>query len=346
MKRVMIVTNSLTGGGAERSMNLVSNELTSRGWPIALVPINSSEPDLVTPTCEVFPLNRQWRGSVFNTLSSIVKFNRLVRSWKPDVIVLNCDLPELFGALLLEKKLLVVVEHSNIAWAKREGFGKLVRTILSRRRVVWVAVSSHLRIWPNGSSPQTVLQNPLTPSLESMNILAVSAHVKRLVFVGRLTPEKQPARTLEISERSNFDVVIMGDGIMREPLQAEVEARGLNVSFSGQTRDPWSHVQSGDLLIVPSASEGDGLVVIEGMQRRIPLLLSDIPDFRRFGLPDRNYCLSVDDFVTRIEEYRDDLTSLIVPGEISNSILASRSLNVVGNSWERFLETNSMVRPI
>ena len=76
------------------------------------------------------------------------------------------------------------------------------------------------------------------------------------------------------------------------------------------------------------------------------MLLSDIPDFRRFRLPDRNYCLSVDDFTTRIEEYRDDLTSLIVPGEISNSILASRSLNVVGDSWERFLETNSMVRPI
>lgn len=346
MKRVMIVTNSLTGGGAERSMNLVSNELTKRGWPIALVPINSSEPDLVIPICEVFPLQRQWRGSVFNTFSAIVKFNRLVRSWKPDVIVLNCDLPELFGTLLAAKKSLVVVEHSNIAWTNRVGLGKTVRKILVRRRAVWVSVSSHLRIWPHGSSPLRVLQNPLTPSIGSINILDESAPLKRLVFIGRLTPEKRPDQMLEISESGGFEVAIMGDGIMRESLQAEAEARNLDVSFRGQTRDPWSQVQSGDLLIVPSKSEGDGLVVIEGMQRRIPLLLSDIPDFRRFDLPDRNYCLSADDFISRIEEYRGDLASLVIPDEISNAILASRSLNVVGDAWEKFLETHSMVRPI
>lgn len=337
MQRVMIVTNSLTGGGAERSMNLVSNELTKRGWPIALVPINSSEPDLIAPTCEIFATNRQWRGSLFGTISALVKFNRAVYSWKPNVIILNTDLPELFGALLFRKQVLVVVEHSSTPWINRVRLGKVVRRILSRRGALWVAVSSHLQIWPTRQSPLAVLQNPLTVSGESTS-MAIGLYLRRLVFIGRLSPEKRPDILLSIGAGVGTDIEIIGDGLMRETLQEVAKVEKLKVEFTRQVRDPWSHVGSGDLLIVPSAYEGDGLVVIEGMQHGIPMLLSDIPDFRRFALPERNYCQNVDDFVERIHQYRDDLGSLIIPENICRSLLASRSLESVGDTWESFLD--------
>lgn len=339
MKRVMFVTNSLTGGGAERSMNLVSNELTKRGWSIALIPINAGEADLVTPTCEVFPLNRHWQGNIFNTFSAIQKFNKVVKSWKPDVLVLNCDLPELFGALLTRRQQIVVVEHSNLAWSQRVRLGKLVRKILSRRKAVWVAVSSHLGIWPDGHVPRAVLQNPLTSSTRPTRTVDTSSILKRLVFLGRLSPEKRPKLLLEIGDQSGFEVEIIGDGFLKKQLQDEVIQRDLNVTFSGYVHDPWSHFQPGDLLIVPSASEGDGLVVIEGMSRGIPMLLSDIADFRRFGLPDEHYCQSVEDFIARINQHLHDLDALVVPEELKGSIIASRSLEGVGNSWEKFMNS-------
>lgn len=340
MQRIMIVTNSLTGGGAERSMNLVSNELMKRGWHVALIPINLSESDLITPTCEVFPLNREWRGSIFNTLAAIIKFNKVVRSWKPDVVILNCDLPEFFGAFLLHKQAIVVVEHINFPWLNRVQFGKVVRKILSARGAVWVAVSSHLGIWPSGELPHAVLQNPLTPSIESIHLEATTSHLRRLVYIGRLSGfQKQPEQMLKMAELADIDVEMIGDGLMREALQKEATAKKLSVKFSGQIKDPWSHVHSGDLLVVPSAYEGDGLVVIEGMKRGVPMLLSDIPDFRRFDFPDRNYCKNVGDFATRIDLYRDHLDSLIVPEETSSSILSSRSLEVVGDTWEEFLNS-------
>lgn len=337
MQRVMFVTNSLTGGGAERSMNLVSNELTKRGWPIALVPINASEADLVTPACEIFPLNRHWQGNIFNTSSAILKFNKVVKSWKPDVIVLNCDLPELFGVFLNRRLKIVVVEHSNLAWSQRVRLGKLVRKILSRRKAVWVAVSSHLRIWPDGHVPRAVLQNPLTPSTRATRADHASSILKRLVFLGRLSPEKRPELLLEIGDQSGFEVEIIGDGFLKKQLQDEATKRNLKVTFSGYVHNPWSHFQPGDLLIVPSASEGDGLVVIEGMELRIPMLLSDIADFRRFGFPDLNYCNEANEFVARANQYQTKLNLLIVPEDIRNMMLASRSLGHVGDMWEEFL---------
>lgn len=335
----MIVTNSLTGGGAERSMNLVSNELTKRGWPVGLVPINSSEPDLIIPACEVFPLSRQWRGSALSTFLAIIKFNRVVNKWKPDLIVLNTDLPELFGALLFSRQqTLIVVQHSNLAWANRIRFGKVIRKILSLRSSVWVAVSSHLRIWPTGQSPRAILQNPLTPSIETIGEMKAS-HLRRLIYIGRLSLEKRPDQILKIGEQTGIDVEIVGDGEMRESLQDEATRKKLRVAFKGYVRDPWSLVQSGDLLVIPSASEGDGLVVIEGLKRKMPMLLSDIADFRRFEFPEKNYCKKVNDFVERITLYSEELDSLVVPEDRSKSILVSRSLENVVISWENLFNS-------
>ena len=336
----MVVTNSLTGGGAERSMNIVCNELTRRGWPIALVPINSSEADLVEPICEVFPLDRQWRGSILNTLSSIAKFNKVVHAWKPDLLVLNCDLPELFGALLLSKQKMVVIEHINHPWITRLTFGRIVRKLLRIRHTTWVAVSSHLTIWPKDTTPVAVLQNSLTP----MPIMLISKipnkkdlRLKRIVFIGRLTPQKRPDWILDIGAKTGLKAEIIGDGLLKQALQSHSVSRNQDATFKGFVKDPWRQLEVGDLLIVPSEWEGDGLVVIEALKLNVPMLIADIPDFRRFELPDKNYCMNVDEFVLRINQYREDLGSLVVPEDTRNEILASRSPEMVCNSWEDFL---------
>jgi len=336
----MFVTNSLTGGGAERSMNLVSNELVRRSWPVALVPINAGEPDLVSLTCDVFPLNRQWRSGIVQACLAIVKFNRVVRKWQPDVLVLNCDLPELFGALLFRRQILVIVEHANPAWSTRASSGKIVRRFLSYRRIFYVAVSSHLRIWPKGEFPRRVLQNPILASDEIHAKISTDEPLRRLVFMGRLeSRQKQPELLLEIAASCDLEVLFIGEGSMKAVLQVEAETRKLKATFAGYTSDPWSLVGSGDLLIVPSTFEGDGLVVVEGLRYKVPLLIADIPDFRRFGFPDRNYCRDVNSFSERIHEFRSRLAMLIPPDDISKEILDSRSPIAVGNSWEAFLNS-------
>ena len=336
MMRVMIVTNSLTGGGAERSMNLVCNELTKRGWAISLVPINSSPADQVTPICEVFPLERPWRGSFVHTIYAMQKFNKIIRLWKPDAIVLNCDLPELFGATQIRNHNLVLLEHASNPWASRASLGKIVRRILTLRKVNLVAVSSHLTIWPSGRKPSAVLQNPVT-SRAQMKHYALDPVIKRLVFIGRLSAEKRPDIPLEVCRQTGVELVVIGDGLMRAELEKIALRQSIRVSFRGRIDNPWSEIRPGDLLIVPSAFEGDGLVVIEGLQQGIPMLLSDTPDFRRFGFPDRNYGKDVGDFTSKLNTFRDDLPSLLIPHEIANRILSSRTIEAIGDSWEGFL---------
>jgi GalNAc-alpha-(1->4)-GalNAc-alpha-(1->3)-diNAcBac-PP-undecaprenol alpha-1,4-N-acetyl-D-galactosaminyltransferase len=336
MKRVMIVTNSLSGGGAERSMNLICNELSSRGWVISLVPINSSSEDQVVPKCTVFALNRPWQSGLFRTLNSMWRFNQVVGNWKPDVIVLNCDLPELFGATVLGRQNLVVLEHSSSPWFQRQALGKVVRKILVFRLATWATVSSHLSIWSTNEKPAAVLQNPITTEIINKPRI-VGDEISRLLYVGRLSREKRPEFALKIAQLVQVELEIMGDGGLRDQLEEQAAQKSINVNFRGRVTKPWAEITPGDLLIVPSSVEGDGLVIIEAMQTQIPLLVADIPDLRRFEFPERNYCRDVDDFVKRINQYSKNLSQLLIPANISRPILGNRSLSNVGDSWIKFL---------
>jgi glycosyltransferase involved in cell wall biosynthesis len=335
----MFVTNSLSGGGAERSMNVVCEELAARGWPVLLVPINKSQPDLVIPNSEILCVNREWQSGFFGTIVSLFRFTAFVKSWKPEVIVLNCDLPELYGSTIPSSCEIIVVEHANPAWSTRSFLGKIVRLILNFRGAKWVAVSSHLTIWPNGDQPDQIIQNPITPVTKLKAIIDSGGSAKRIVYIGRLSAEKQPQKILEIACLTQDEVLVVGEGTMRSSLEMGAIKSGVKATFSGFVGNPWNLIEHDDLLIVPSAREGDGLVVIEAIQNRIPLLLSDIPDFRRFSLPDRNYCKSESDFADRINEYRENLSLLIISEEISNPILEPRSPEIIVNTWESYLDT-------
>jgi glycosyltransferase involved in cell wall biosynthesis len=337
MKRAMFVTNSLTGGGAERSMNIVVNELSKRGWPISLVPINSSEQDIVIPVCEVFQLRRNWRGSFINSLVAFVRFVRVVRKWNPDVVVLNCDLPELFGALILGKREFIIVEHSNLSWSTRKRIGKGVRKILTLKNAKWVAVSPHIKIWPTEVFAETIIQNPFLPSTSDTDRASKTQDILRLISIGRLSSEKCPHRILEIAFAVGMPVEIIGDGYLRASLEKQALELDIDVNFRGHVKDPWSYFKPGDVLISTSKSEGDGLVVIEGLEREFPMLLSDISDFRRFGLTEVNYCDANDDYVNRIREFVTNRDALIVSNEIVRSILSTRSLEVIIDAWESVL---------
>lgn len=338
MSRVLIVTNSLTGGGAERSMNMLANELIHQGFIVGLVPINCGPEDQVRPLCELMPLDRTWPGGLRDTLTAYLKFGKVIKKWKPDILILNCDLPELFGALSIKSIPLLVVEHTSFPWNKRKRLGLMVRKILSFRGANWVAVSSHLANWPNGNSFIGVIPNPIDQKLEKTK-LEYKAALKRIIFIGRLSLEKRPEWLLEIARHVPYPIEIIGDGALRKELENSVLRENLSINFHGQQLRPWDLINQGDLLVIPSQYEGDGLVLIEAMLHRSPVLVADIPDLRRFNLAESNYCSSPQDFIRTIVKFEKNLDSLVIPSDLCRAELSSRSISSVGKQWAIVLKT-------
>ena len=340
--RVMFVTNSPSGGGAERATNILVNALHEQNVKVSLTTINSSGPDLVIPTCETFQINRTWQGGPISVLFAYLRFRKVVNSWKPSHLVLECDLPEFFGSFIKGNYQKIVVLQSSKPWITRLKFGELIRKRLQNQNVLWVAVSNHFNVWHFDSEPDEVISNPLILSnLDTVIQNQLNKSISRILYIGRLSDEKQPDWILEIANESNLPVLMVGDGVMRSQLELKSKYLNVNTEFKGFVTKPWELVSQGDLLIVPSQYEGDGLVVVEAIARKIPILLHDIPDLRRFNLPFQHYGLDVSEFSQRIIQYRDSIESLVVSEELTKAILLDRNPIEIAKKWISFLNEKS-----
>lgn len=338
MNNILIVTNSPGGGGAERAMHLLANILHDHGFPIVVVQVNKEGKDSVELRSGVHNLGRDHKSGALSLLIAISRFRRCVQCYKPRVLVLNCDLPELLALFLPSDIPLIVVEHANPAWSTRKLLGRLVRFLHNRRNTTFIAVSDHLKIWPKMLAPSSVNENLVLTDNDFK--VKSSGPIKRLLFVGRLASiQKRPEVVLEISAAMSMPVVFVGHGPALPSLQSVANNLSIQAVFIGFMEDPWSVMETGDLLIVPSKFEGDGLVVVEAIARRIPILLSDIPDFRRFNLNERNYCVDLEGFISRVTENKDNVAGLIVSETLTGSILESRAPTAVLMKWKKVFES-------
>ena len=339
----LFLTNSLSGGGAERAINIAVNELSKKGISVGLLVVNDGPQDLYAPKVPTFEIKRKWQGGLFSMLFAFLKSYFLVARLKPKVLILNCDLPEFMGAFIFGPWKLVVVEHATKPWSNRLTLGKLVRRILSIRRSSWVVVSDHLKPWLSEGAKTEHIPNAIFEQNESkVSQIVPGNQIERLVFIGRLTKaQKQPQWMLDISEISKLPVAIYGDGLYRDDLFSDSKDRNLNIKFHGFITNPWNEISSGDLLIVPSASEGDGLVVVEALSKGVPILLNSVADLTRFGLPEKHYCENPDDFALRISLYKNNLEDLVGDIELAQKIISARNPDIVATKWINYLSENS-----
>jgi hypothetical protein len=105
----------------------------------------------------------------------------------------------------------------------------------------------------------------------------------RVLFAGGLSPRKSPGTLLEATRLLQRDgarvaVAFIGDGPLRGAL--ERDAAGLSTVWVAGDRPPdevatW--MRACDVLVLPSLSEGRGLVLVEAMACGRAVVSSDIP---------------------------------------------------------------------
>ena len=110
------------------------------------------------------------------------------------------------------------------------------------------------------------------------------------LFIGRLEKEKNPHLAIECIAQArakgiNAGLTIVGEGRRRAALEELVQQRGLTgrVVFTGFIRDITPLLATADILLVPSQYEGYGLVTVEALAARVPVLATDTGVAREAG---------------------------------------------------------------
>ena len=327
--RILIVANSISGGGAERSMRIINKELRSHGHESILLCINNSGSDIADEG-EVI-LRREWNSGFVGTASSFFDFFKQLRKLAPETIIVNCELPELFSALApfsVEK--FIVVEHTSNPWAGRKRLGFLVRVILNLRKPTWVTVNKKQKgIWPLNRE-SIFIPNPVESPKLSSN-LSPSAP---FVFIGRLRKEKGIRMILDAISAERQEIDVFGSG----ELEDELRGRFLNgVHFKGFVENPWQYVNQNQTLIVASEYEGDGIVIVEGILGGLPILLLDNVDLRRFKLSDSSYFENVEELRRKIGGISSDRDLYRPDAGVKEIYKSERNLNSVMANWSELL---------
>lgn len=339
-RSVLFVINSLEGGGAENSIRQVTSQLISDGVPVFLCALNKSEFDSKeNRDNHVRVLNRKWKDGIIQTFRSLQEFQELILEIEPEIIIANCELPELFVALSspLKSKILVV-EHTSNPWDGRRLLGTVVRFILWIRSANWVTVSSNQqKVWNGSNSPQYIA-NPI--NVEDLSHF--SNKNPKVVFIGRLRPEKRPEWAIASALEAGLSIELFGDGSSRADLEARYANESESVTFHGYVEKPWREISKDSIVVLPSVYEGDGMVAAEAIIRGQKILLADNLDLRRFNLPEENYFKTLGELTSKLmlwDKHEGDL--FVIPEDVSKGMRNRRDIEIVVERWKLLLNHES-----
>jgi glycosyltransferase involved in cell wall biosynthesis len=230
-----------------------------------------------------------WNPKLLSKLQSIVS------QFEPDVIQINAARTLKYGALLRWKNRNSswILIYRNIGdptvWIQSRFRRWIFRFLILSRIDGIVAVSSRSLEWfsknnnlsgriiqiPRGVNPQTFV--PRRSREVVREHLSTPASAKVLISVGNLSPEKRLDRFLrviqrQITDNNNLRVWIVGDGVLRNELEAYAHKLGIDwcVLFLGSQEDVASLYHAADLHVLTSDTEGIPGVVLEAALAGLP----------------------------------------------------------------------------
>lgn len=335
MKKILIVVNSLSGGGAEKSMSLLGKEMRRRNWNVNYITLDPKDSSTTNVTAV---LNR--KKSLLQILLAFIKVQFLITRTKPDYILLNCSFPEFMFAPIVTKSKIIVIDHAPFPWKGKEMVGFVIRKILTLRKVEWVQVSEHFKTWGVTPKTKTIIPNSIDFVSDSVHEMKIFTNISRLVFIGRLSTEKNPELLINVAQFTNLPILYIGQGSLHKKLHKLSVEKKIICNFTGYVKNPWLEINESDLIVIPSFWEGDSLVASEAIALRRPLILRDIPDFRRFNLNSYNYAKDINEFIEKINQSSNNISIFLPDDTISNNLRKSRSLDEIATRWESFLSFN------
>ncbi|GAF93855.1 unnamed protein product, partial [marine sediment metagenome] len=103
-----------------------------------------------------------------------------------------------------------------------------------------------------------------------------------IIFVGRLAEQKNPWALLDAMRGLDAELVMVGDGPLREPLEAKASVEELAVKFLGNRphRELPQHLNRATLFVLPSLYEGHPKTLLEAMSCGLPVIGTNVPGIR------------------------------------------------------------------
>lgn len=302
-QRLAVLTSTMGGGGAQRSMVRLAGGLAERGYDVDLVLGRRDEDDHyrgeVSDTVRIVSLDAS------RALFSVPSLIRYLRRERPVAMVTSLDYMNVLGVwarrLARVPTRVVVNEQNTLSMVADNGTRRRQRVLpwlvrRSYRRADGIAGVSEgvcddmARVLGLPRERVQVIHNPVVvPRLAEMAAEPLDHpwfgpdEPPVLLAVGRLAPQKDFESLLRAFAKVRAShaarLLILGDGEERSRLERLVTELGLgeDVDLPGWAVNPYPYMASADLFVLSSRWEGLPTVLIEALYCGLPIVATDCP---------------------------------------------------------------------
>lgn len=330
MKKILMVAQTLGGGGTEVALVELINHLDTKKYEITLLLMDkdTSFIDRIKRKIKIKYLKFDdmfWHNLVsMNTMvgkaikkaninSSLKIYDIALKHIYSSVFNKKYDLAiDFYGygsfttAIVADKvnasKKVTWLHDAKMSWIKNveEYFDKYNKIFCVSKSVK----VSFDKLYPQIDNKSEVFYN----LIDKTNIIRKSTEFVphnfkknkfNIVSVGRLTEQKgfdialESAKILK-NRGLNFQWFVVGEGRDRKKLEKKMRKLNLNnfFFFLGQKANPYPYIKNGNVFVLPSRHEGYGLAVLEARVLKKTVIVSNIPVYKEQIINNKNGLIS------------------------------------------------------
>lgn len=349
MKRILLITEGLGSGGAERQICGLAVLLTKAGYPCRL--ITYVENQFYEPYLQQHGVDYELVPELWNKKTRVFRVARYVRQYKPDVVI--SYLPSVnqtmcLAKLLFKAKLIVSERNNNTGITRNDkiqfNLYRMADAVVPNSHSQGNFICQHFPFLGKKVHPiiNFVDINRFCPT-----IVPVKNDVLRIITVARYTQQKNVLtymkavrKVKDMGLRVHFDWY--GDKIHNATYYAQVEReyKCLDIADYLQLHESNPHIEEeyhkADVFCLPSLYEGYPNVVAEAMACELPVICSNRYENPYIVAEDVNGYLfdpeNVDDIVAKINK-----VCSLTDEERRKMGLSNRQMCLDRNTEEAFL---------
>ena len=281
--KLLFVTSTLSSGGTERVISLLANELFHRGHQVEIVCLNRR--------IVFYPIDEQVKvvfveeeaGTSFIG-KKMLWLRKYVKTTRPDAVlpfmtdVYSVTLVSLMGSGV------PVISSERYDPRASDFLFKTIRWLFLRLTTHLVVQTEDIKSCYSKALQKrtTVIYNPVNEKVFEDSLVRKEKQNK-IVSVGRLAPQKNFPMLINAfakikKEFPDFQLVIFGEGSLREDLQSQIDSLNLSESvlLAGRSNQVIEELRSAKLFCMSTNAEGMSNALIEAVCVGLPVITTNV----------------------------------------------------------------------
>lgn len=280
--KICFITATLAGGGAERVIVNLANEMISRGHCVTILLTTENIVEYVlNPQIEIIQISNRTAHNIkerVRRISSLRKYFKQHRDTYYVSMPTDTNIFVLLASLFLDINLVVSERNDPNQYSHI-----LIRDILYCfvKKIVFQTEDAKACFSKRLQRIGTIIFNPVS---EVLPPVYTGERKKNIVVVGRLDEQKNHKILIDAfadfaQNYSDYELNIYGRGPLEEKLVSRIKELGLEekIHLLGFNNNVWESVADAAMYILSSDYEGIPNSLLEAMAMGIPVISTDCP---------------------------------------------------------------------